>query len=76
MTYLKRKRLYVSDIFAPPRRGGRGPALLGGGHWNTTLPFYLSYEFHRLLDERMHVPVIIDERHHLTILCKDLLDLP
>ena len=36
----------------------------------------LSNELYRLLDKRMHVPVVIDERNDLAVLCKDLLDLP
>ena len=30
--------MYGSDIFAPPRRGRAHE--VGGGHWNTLLPFY------------------------------------
>ena len=36
----------------------------------------LSYKFYRLLDKRMHVAVVIDERNDLAIVSKDLLDLP
>ena len=43
---------------------------------NIMLPFILSDEFHRLLDERMHVTVILDERNDLAVACEDLLDSP
>ncbi len=33
-------------------------------------------ELYRLLDKRMHVHIIIDERYDLAVFGKDLLDLP
>ena len=36
----------------------------------------LSDELHRLLDERMHVAVVIDERNDLTVAGEDLLYAP
>ena len=36
----------------------------------------LSDELHRLFDKRMHITVIIDERHHLAVMSKDFFDSP
>ena len=36
----------------------------------------LSEELHRLLNERMHVGVVIDERHLLAVVGEDLFDGP
>ena len=59
-----------------PRLGGQ-PAKWAGGLRNIALPDKkLSDEFHRLLDERMHVAVILDERNDLAVACEDLLDSP
>ena len=59
-----------------PRQGGQN-AKWAGGLRNIALPDKkLSDEFHRLLDERMHVAVILDERNDLAVACEDLLDSP
>ena len=36
----------------------------------------LADKLDRLLDERVHVAVVVDERHNLAVVCEDLLDRP
>jgi len=53
-----------------PLCNSRGPL------WLSCCVGSLSEEFHGFLYERMHVAVIIDERHHLAVFREDLLNLP
>ena len=43
---------------------------------NIGIQMELPDELHRLLDERMHVGVVLDEWHHLAVSGKHLLDFP
>ena len=52
-------------------RSGRDSVLKTAG-----ILMQLSDELHRLLDQRMHISVVIDERHNLAITCENLLDRP
>lgn len=65
--------------FSHPRVGV-GPTKWEGVTGIQMLPFMvldrLSDEFHRLLDERVHVTVVIDERNYFAVACEDLLDGP
>ena len=55
----------------PLRRSGRDLVLK-----NIGIQMKLPNEFHRFLNERMHIYIILDERNHLTIVCEHLLKFP
>ena len=55
----------------PLRRSGRDLVLK-----NIGIQMKLSDKFHRLLNQRMHVGVVLDERNHLAVVCKEFLKLP
>ena len=59
----------------PAAAGPAGAHEVGGGHCNI-YALKLSDKLYRLLDKRMHITVIIDERHHLAVMSEDLLDAP
>ena len=59
----------------PPARGCLPIGRRGSPEYHTT-GAELSDKLYRLLDKRMHISVIVNERNDLSIFRKDLLDTP